>query len=212
MTIALSLAFRFRVCTSDGEAELGIIAIARSYVPGSIIMACSSIPGPTGSPSLSDCISYALLKLQMSDVSLKMEQRSSMKAIYDGHDVFVWLPTGYGKSLCYQALPFLMDFKKGLVDTEKHSAVLVISPLVALMIDQVKTLRKKGVSCSIVTSSGGIEKEMLATDSSLSSDSLLFCTPEALVRSKWRHAVEDIKVSGRIVALVIDEAHCVSKW
>ena len=62
-------------------------------------MAYSSIPSPLGSPSLSECVSYALLKLQMSDVSLKAEQRSSMKAIYDGRDVFVWLPTGYGKSL-----------------------------------------------------------------------------------------------------------------
>ena len=129
-----------------------------------------------------------------------------MKAIYDGHDVFVWLPTGYGKSLCYQALPFLMDFKKGLVDMEKHSAVLVISPLVALMKDQVKTLQKKfGV---VSTSSGSKCLQQTA----VSSDSMLFCTPEALVRSKWRHAIEDAKVSERIVALVIDEAHCISKW
>ena len=175
-------------------------------------MAYSSIPSPPGSPSLSECVSYALLKLRMSDVSLKAEQRSSMKAIYDGRDVFVWLPTGYGKSLCYQALPFLMDFKKGLVDTENRCAVLVISPLVALMIDQVKSLRRRGVSCSIVTSSGGIEEELIATDSSLLNDSLFFCTPEALVRSKWRYAIEDKKVSERIVALIVDEAHCVSKW
>lgn len=108
-------------------------------------MACLSIPGPSGSPSLSKCVYYVLLKLKMSDVSLKMEQCLSMKVIYDGHDVFVWLPTGYGKSLCYQALPFFMDFKKGLVDKEKHCAMLVISPLVALMIDQVKILRKRVV-------------------------------------------------------------------
>ena len=42
---------------------------------------------------------YALLKLQLSDARLKVDQHSSMKAIYDGHDVFVWLPTGYGESL-----------------------------------------------------------------------------------------------------------------
>jgi len=44
----------------------------------------------------------------MSHVTLKEEQRSSMKAAFDGHDVFMWLPTGYGKSLCYQALPFMI--------------------------------------------------------------------------------------------------------
>ncbi len=127
-------------------------------------------------------------------------------------NVIVWLPTGYGKSLCYQALPFLIDFKQGLVDTVKTSAVLVISPLVALMVDQVKNLRSRGVECSIITSSGGIDKDLIGTESSLCNDSLLFCTPESLVRSRWRHSLDNSKVSERIVALVIDEAHCVSKW
>lgn len=173
-------------------------------------MAFSSSTGHSSSPTFSECVSYALLKLKMSDISLKAEQRSSMKAIFDGHDVFVWLPTGYGKSLCYHALPFLMDFKGAVVDSDNPSAVLVISPLI---IDQVKSLRSRGVKCSIITSSGSeIEKDLLGNESSLSGDSLLFCTPEALVRSKWRYAIEDTKVSSRIVALVIDEAHCVSKW
>ena len=129
---------------------------------------CSSICRPS-SPTFSECVSYALRKLQMSDISLKTEQRPSMKAIFDGQDVFVWLPTGYGKSLCYQALPFLMDFKGAVVDSDNPSAVLVISPLLALMIDQVKSLRSRGVKCSIITSSGGgIEKDLLGTESSLS--------------------------------------------
>ena len=91
-----------------------------------------------------------------------------MEAIYDGHDVFMWLPTGYGKSLCFQALPFLMDFKRGLVDTAKSSTVLVISPLVALMVDQVKSLRSRDVKCCIMTSSSscGVDKDLLGTDTS----------------------------------------------
>lgn len=169
-------------------------------------MACGS--------SFSESLIYAHSSLKMSHLSLKPEQRSSMEAIYDGRDVFVWLPTGYGKSLCYQALPFLMDSKLGFANSEKRlsSSVFVVSPLVALMIDQVKSLRSRGVKCSVITSSSDVEKDLLATHSSLSSDSLLFCTPEALVRSKWRDAIGDPVVSGRIVALVIDEAHCVSKW
>ena len=72
-----------------------------------------------------------------------------------------------------------------------------------------KSLRSKGVICRL---SSIIDKDILATDDSLSSDSLLFCTPEALVRSKWRYAIDDPTVSDRVVALVVDEAHCISKW
>ena len=75
-------------------------------------MASTAFRGST----FSDAVSDALKQLRMSYVSLKPEQRLSMEAIYDGHDVFMWLPTGYSKSLCFQALPFLMDFKRGLVD------------------------------------------------------------------------------------------------
>ena len=140
-------------------------------------------------PAFSESHSHALSSLQMSLLSVKPEQRSSMEAIYDGYDVFVWLPTGYGKSLCHQALPFLLDFKRGFANTEKCRAVFVISPLIALMIDQLKSLRNRGVKCSIVTSGSSVEKDLLATPDSLSSDSLLFCTSEALVRSKWRDAM-----------------------
>ena len=57
-------------------------------------------------------------------ISLKAMQCYSLEAVYGSHDVFVWLPTGYGKSLCYQALPFIMHFKLGLVRSHKHSLVL----------------------------------------------------------------------------------------
>ena len=62
-----------------------------------------------------------------------------MKVAFDRHDVFMWLPTGYGKSLCYQALPFMIDSELGLVDTGKNSVVLVISPLIALMVSLLLT-------------------------------------------------------------------------
>ena len=67
----------------------------------------------------------------MTNISLKAEQRFSMEAVYN---VFVRLPTDYEKSLCYQALPFIVAFKLGLVGSQKHSLVLVVSPLVALMV------------------------------------------------------------------------------
>ena len=69
-------------------------------------------------------VSYALRKLRMTSIFLKVKQRYSMKIVYDGHDTFIWLPTGYGKSLCFLALPLIMEFKLGLVRSHKHSSVL----------------------------------------------------------------------------------------
>ena len=62
----------------------------------------------------------------MTDITLKAEQRSAMEAIYNRQDVFVWLPTGYGKSLCCQVLPLIMDYKHGVVDTQRPSLVLEV--------------------------------------------------------------------------------------
>ena len=70
------------------------------------------------------------------DLTLKAEQRSAIEAIYNCQDVFVWLPTGYGKTLCYRVLPFIMDYRHGVVETQRHSLVLVVSPLVALKVGQ----------------------------------------------------------------------------
>ncbi len=108
-----------------------------------------------------------------------------------------------------------MEHKLGLVGAGKNSAVLVISPLVALMVDQVQSLRSCGVNASIMTSSSGsiVTPELQATSTSFISDSLLFCAHEALFETnKWRERLEIPAVSTRIVAIMIDEAHCVSKW
>ena len=67
-----------------------------------------------------------------------------------------------------------MDFKLELVGIQKHSLVLVVHvrPLVVLIVDQVSSLKKRSVYCSVVTSSDGIDMDLLATDSNLSTDSL----------------------------------------
>ena len=155
-------------------------------------------------------ISHALQRLATPCMVLKPEQRASIKAVYEGKDVFVWLPTGFGKSVCYEALPFVFDFK---LRTNAPCLALVISPLISLMVDQVVSLRRRGVKAAIINTSGtGVEKELLATDDDLLSCSLLFGSPEAVVGSRWREEIEKSAISSRIIAVVIDEAHCVSKW
>jgi len=56
-------------------------------------------------------ILYALERLGCASVTLKDEQTACVKAIYEGEDVFLWLPTGFGKSMCYEVLPFVFDDK-----------------------------------------------------------------------------------------------------
>ena len=78
-------------------------------------------------------LAYALSCVKQEGISLKDQQVETVKLLSEGKDVFVWFPTGYGKSICYQLLPFVFDVKLGrtnapLVD---RSVILVISPLVS---------------------------------------------------------------------------------
>ena len=161
-------------------------------------------------------LSYALTMLDRAELRLKEEQRQAIWHVYNGKDVFLWLPTGFGKSICYEVLPFMHDFqlrRSGTTPECKASLVLVISPLISLMADQVLSLRRRGVRSAVLTGAGsGVGQELVATDEDLSACSLLYCAPEALASSKWRDTLEMPGVSSRIVAIAVDEAHCVSKW
>ena len=83
-------------------------------------------------------ISYALKKIACSSVVLKTEQETCINCIYEGKDVFLWLPTGFGKSLCYEVQPFVFDEKLG----KDNSIVIVVSLLTSLMVDQVQSQEK----------------------------------------------------------------------
>ena len=148
----------------------------------------------------------ALAKVGCSSITLK--QKECVDNIVAGRDVFLWLPTGFGKSICYEVLPFVFNRKL----QRDNCLVLIISPLISLMIDQVRSLRARSVKASILSSK--VEASFIARDDDLANNSHLFCAPEALVSgsSGWRDAIDTPEVAGRIVTIVIDEAHCVSKW
>lgn len=127
--------------------------------------------------------------------------------LFDKQNVFAWLPTGYGKSICYQVLPFLLS------STHDVSLVIVISPLVSLMVEQTRALRKVGVKAAILSSAASkVDRTLTATEEDLSTCRLLFCAPEAVLCSTWRETVQSKDVAERVVAVAVDEAHCVSKW
>ena len=170
-----------------------------------------------GSPAFSSAVAYALSCLGQQDIVLKEKQSEAIKYIYQGKDVFAWLPTGYGKSLCYQLLPFLLDFKlgrTGAIATER-SVVLVISPLVSLMVDQVCGLQARGVCAAILSGNTGVSKALLATERDIAQGKprLLFTAPEAIVgNSRWKQMLLELPLCHQIVAIIVDEAHCVYKW
>jgi ATP-dependent DNA helicase RecQ len=162
-------------------------------------------------------LAYALNAMGRKDLKLKDEQERAVRYLYDGEDVFLWLPMGFGKSLCYNCLPFLFDYRLGRTRAPaSRSTVLVVSPLVSLMTDQVSSLRERRVSAAILSSHEICDKSFVATDKALQTQgmfSLLFASPEAVIgATKWHEKLLNLPLTERIVAVTVDEVHCVSKW
>ncbi len=125
-------------------------------------------------------------------------QEEIVRAILQGRDVFAALPTGGGKSLCYQ-LPALM--REGLT--------LVVSPLISLMKDQVDAAREGGIPAAFLNSTLSAE-ESRETWGALSSGAirLLYASPERLSIPGFRAALSRFGLS----LVAVDEAHCISEW
>ena len=164
--------------------------------------------------AFAQAVSYALSKVGKPEMVLKNEQLTAIQHVYNGNDVFVWLPMGYGKSICYEVLPFIFDHKRGRTEgSSVNSVVVVISPLVSLMINQVSALREQEVSAAIISGNEGVDKELQATEKDLAKYKLLFSAPEAILGTdRWKEMLLKPPLYDEIVAVAIDEAHCVSKW
>lgn len=125
-------------------------------------------------------------------------QEEAMRSVLDGRDSVVVLPTGGGKSLCYQAPAMCLD---GLA--------IVVSPLISLMKDQVDALVSNGIPAAFVNSTQtGAERSRVADDLRGGRVKLLYVSPEKLVQDRMIEFLKDLNVS----TFAIDEAHCVSEW
>ena len=150
------------------------------------------------SPAFSSGVAYAVSCLEQQDIVIKEKQSEVIKSIYEGKDVFAWLPTGYGKSLRYQLLLFLFDFQLGPTRTfaTERSVALVISPLVSLMVDQVCSLQAHGV-CAAILNSGNtwVSKALLATERDIAQGKLrfLFTPPGAILGNRrWKQILLEL--------------------
>ena len=131
--------------------------------------------------------------------SFRPLQREAMAAILDGRDSVVVLPTGGGKSLCFQA-PALVRGGLGLV----------ISPLISLMKDQVDTLVQNGVDAACYNSSLASDRKASVTAGLREGRfSLLYVSPERLAGDGSEGFLQKV---GKVSYIAIDEAHCISQW
>ena len=168
---------------------------------------------------VSAAMQYGLRCIGKEGIVMKPEQLEAVRQVCLGKDVFLWLPTGFGKSLCYELLPFVMDFWRGKhcstqeTPRKSFSTVIVISPLVSLMIDQVTSHQRRGVSAAILTGHSAVSDELVIRSGSIDDYSFVFSCPEAVVGvDSCRELLLKKPLSQRVVAVIIDEAHCVSKW
>jgi ATP-dependent DNA helicase RecQ len=130
--------------------------------------------------------------------TLRPLQDQAMQAALDARDSLVVLPTGGGKSLCYQAPAVL-----------RGGTTVVISPLIALMTDQVDSLRACGIAAASIDSSlSAGERFAYEMDVRQGEVRLLFMSPERLVQTDFYRVLQQIRVH----TFAIDEAHCISHW
>ena len=144
----------------------------------------------------------AVLKEVFGYAAFRGPQEEIVRHVAAGGDCLVLMPTGGGKSLCYQ-IPALLRPGTGIV----------VSPLIALMQDQVAALREAGVRAAFLNSSlspeeaGKVERGLAEGDYDL-----LYVAPERLLMPRFLAQLERLQALARLALFAIDEAHCVSQW
>jgi ATP-dependent DNA helicase RecQ len=140
-----------------------------------------------------------LLRKVFGIASLRDGQRRVIDSVLAGRDTLAVMPTGSGKSLCYQLPARLLD-----------GMTVVVSPLISLMKDQAERLEEAGIaSAAQVNSSLSRADELEALESiEKASKDVVFCTPERLATPEFQQLLQQ----ANIALVVIDEAHCISQW
>ena len=138
-------------------------------------------------------------------MELRTNQLLVIKSFCAGNDVFVALPTGSGKSVCYWILPSL--FKT--LHNKDRSTFIIISPLEALMKDQEQAVSRLGVKA--IVGSDASEEQM--EDIKRGFYELVFVSPERLLtNTEWRDMIQSSVYQIQLDGIIVDEAHCIKTW
>ncbi len=133
--------------------------------------------------------------------SFRKGQEDTIREVLKGTDALVVMPTGGGKTLCY-AIPAIIS--KGVT--------IVVTPLLALMDDQVKRLKEQKMSVAYINSTMAEEKDNVLHCLLQGSIKYVFITPEALLTSQFQIIVKRMSEAGNLSRIIVDEAHCVDTW
>ena len=139
-----------------------------------------------------------VLKFNFGYESFKTGQEEIIEAILAGNEVLAIMPTGAGKSICYQVPAMILP-----------GITIVISPLISLMQDQVKALNEAGIHAGYINSS--LSETQIMKVYSLAQEGkfkILYVAPERLESSEFKSFVENVEIS----MVTVDEAHCISQW
>ena len=135
---------------------------------------------------------------QFGFASFRPGQREAINTLLEHDNVVLIAPTGGGKSLSYQLPALILE-----------GTTVVVSPLIALMQDQVAALQKKGIAATFLNSSLSEEASNKRIDALVRGEfCLLYVSPERLVRARFQQLLKQIKVA----LIAVDEAHCISQW
>lgn len=161
------------------------------------ISAESALPTSSQNTSLESA-----LKHHFGYDQFRFDQRQIIEQVLKNQDVLVIMPTGGGKSLCYQ-LPALL----------RAGVTIVISPLIALMQDQVRALQDNGIRAAFLNSTLSFEEVRSREQALLAGDTkLLYVAPERLFTNQFQDLLDQLGQQVGISTFAIDEAHCVSEW
>lgn len=142
--------------------------------------------------------SNELLKKYFGFENFRHGQSEIIEQILEGKDILAIMPTGAGKSICYQIPALMFD-----------GITIVISPLISLMKDQVDTLCQMGINAVFINSSLSLaEFRNVVTNAKIGMYKLIYVAPERLEIDSFLELIQSIKVS----MVAVDEAHCVSQW
>ena len=184
-------------CDSANYADNILATFAAQYVPLTLsLVRCGEIVNEmSGNDSLNP---IGILKEYWGYDSFRPMQEEIVRTALDGRDVLAILPTGGGKSVCFQ-VPVMM----------REGIAIVVTPLIALMKDQVQNLNARGIKALCIHAGMGRREVDLALNNATYGDfKFLYVSPERLGTQLFRSYIHEMNVN----FIVVDEAHCISQW